>query len=409
MSQPAHTSRIAGWRLTPAAAINGLGLYVLLMYGVTYYAVTTAAPRMASDFGVPASYVFAVLTAALLMTAIVAPRLGRSIDRIGAAPVLLVGSMLRAALLAAMAIAPEFWVFAIALFGTQMLGQATEYDATFAAAVDVAGDRARVGMSQITLWGGLASTVFWPVTAMMLDHMTWRSMLLVYAVVILLVCGAIAAALTTLPRLPRQTRSDAAPASAAARSGQRDMTPLAPPPFWLVAGAFAAGSVAYNLPSLMLPILQGLDLGSMAIVVGMLFGPSQTAGRFGDMVLGDRVPPVLVAVIATAASLVALGMLLIGHIWAALAFAVLFGAGAGVGYVVRGSVVLSLYGATNYAFRLGRLGTVRLTVTAMSPLLLVLILERYGAHAVIGTCAIAVALSLACFIALWRSTAAART
>jgi len=36
-------------------AVNGLGLYAMLMYGITYYAVTTAAPRMAAEFGYPGS------------------------------------------------------------------------------------------------------------------------------------------------------------------------------------------------------------------------------------------------------------------------------------------------------------------------------------------------------------------
>ncbi len=46
---------------TRAFAINGLGIYVMLMYGITYYAVTTAALRMSVDLGVPASTVFGVI------------------------------------------------------------------------------------------------------------------------------------------------------------------------------------------------------------------------------------------------------------------------------------------------------------------------------------------------------------
>jgi len=167
--------------------------------------------------------------------------------------------------------------------------------------------------------------------------------------------------------------------------------------------------VAYNLPSLMLPVLDGIGLGASAVIVGMIFGPAQTAGRFVDMIVGDRVRAISVAVVASAMVAVAFVVLLTGGVWAAIAFAVLFGAGAGVGYVVRGSVVLAFYGPQGYATWLGRLGTVRLVVTALSPLGLALILERLGAHAVIVVCGAAAVLSLTCFAALAAGKATRRT
>jgi MFS family permease len=382
-------------------AINALGLYAMLMYGITYYAITTAAPRMAAEFGYPGSSIFAILTVSLLMTAALAPRLGRLTDRIGASSILLGGALLRSALLAGMALSPEPVTFAIALLLVQILGQVTEYDATFAAAVELAGDRARSGMSQITLWGGLASTAFWPATAFLLEKMSWRAMFLVYAAVILGVCVPIAAYIRSVANPGRTSRAPAVMV-------RPDATEMAPsnhtlrstPPFWLLAAAFALGGVTYNLPSLMLPVLDGLGLGASAVMVGMIFGPAQTAGRFVDMLAGDRVRAITVAVIASTMVAIAFAVLLAGGVWAGMAFAVLFGAGAGVGYVVRGSVVLAFYGPLGYATWLGRLGTVRLVVTALSPLGLSLILERLGALAVVHLCGIAALLSLACFVVL---------
>lgn len=392
-----------------ALAINGLGLYVMLMYGITYYAVTTTAPRMAADLGIPASAVFAVITVSLLITAALAPRIGRWTDRAGAATILLIGASARTAMLAAMALAPEPITFVVALFAVQTLGQLTEYDATFAAAVDMPGDRARTGMSQITLWGGVASTVFWPLTAFLLERMHWRSMFLLYAGVLLAVCVPVAALLRSIPRAATPVSGS----HATAQSSQGNVSHHQPAhsrfTFALVAAAFAFGGVAYNLPALMLPVLEGLGLGASAIVVGMIFGPSQTAGRFFDMVLGGRVSAMTVAVIASAMVAVALAVLLVGGTWAGIAFAMLFGAGAGVGYIVRGSVILTLYGRQDYATWLGRLGRVRLIVTAVSPLGLALILERFGAHAVIFACGAAALLSLACFAWLAATTTTAAT
>lgn len=396
-----ETSTIAGaappGRFARRLAIDGIGVYVLLMYGITYYGVTTAAPQMAAQFSMPVSFVFAVITVAFLVTAGLAPYIGRLTDRFGATRLLLGGACMRALAVAAMAIAPEPITFAVALFAVQLLGQATEYDTAFAAAVEIDGEQARSAMSQITLWGGLASTAFWPISMFLLERIGWRPMFLIFAGVILLACAPIAIAIgRVVRRQPVATVAETSPSQPAAAPDRVQR----PAPFWLVAAAFAFGGVTYNMPSLMIPVLEGLGLGASAIIVGMLFGPAQTAGRFVDMVVGNRVHPVVVACIATAMVAVALGLLLAGGAASAVAFALLFGAGAGVSYVVRGSVVLALYGRAAYAERLGRLGTVRLIVTAMSPLGLSILLEAGGAVSVVAACAAAAVLSLACFFAL---------
>ena len=388
----------------PWLIINGLGLYVLLMYGITYYAISTAAPRMAVTFGIGVSSVFALLTVSLLATAMVAPALGRWVDKIGSTRALLIGTVARAVALALMALAPEFWSFAAAFVVVQVLGQLTEYDATFAVAVDLAGNDARKAMSQITLWGGLASTAFWPLTALMLRHMAWQDMLLVHVLLLAVVAVPIAARAGQIAQ-----RRGGRGAAAANPGADRDVPspPPAPSPlvFSVLAAAFAFGGVAYTLPALMLPVLEGLGLGAAAIVAGMLFGPAQTAGRFMDLLLGTRVKALHVAIMATAMLLVALAVLLLGSgiPEMAMVFAMLFGAGAGVSYVARGSVVLEIYGTEAYALWLGRLSSVRLVVSAASPFVLSLVLENLGAASVIAVCLGVAMLSLGCFLWLaWR-------
>ena len=151
----------------------------------------------------------------------------------------------------------------------------------------------------------------------------------------------------------------------------------------------------------MLPVLEGLGLGASGIIAGMIFGPAQTAGRFSEMLFGQRHHPIIVAVAAAALVVISRVILLLaqGPV-TAITFALLFGAGARVGYVVRGSLILSLYGPAQYAFWFGRLATVRLIVSAAGPLVLTLILESFGAHGVVVACALAGAVSLACFVLL---------
>lgn len=380
---------------------SGLGLYVLLMYGIAYYAVTTAAPRMAAEFSIPVSTIFALFTAALLSTALLAPLYGRWMDQFGAARVLLIGAILRAVALASMALAPNLFLFAIAFLVVQLLSQTTEYDAAFASAVDIAGEQARAAISGITLWGGVASTIFWPATPFLIAELGWRVMMLAYAGLMLVVCVTIAAWLATIPRRPRLVgRSDTAASADQSSRGQSWKLDLR---FVLLAAAFAFGGIAANLPTLMLPVLEGLGLGAAAIVAGMIFGPSQTVGRLFEMLFGTKMHPVRVGIIATAVVAGSLTILLIGNsAWIGLLFAAMFGAGLGVSYVVRGSVVLALYGISDYATWLGRLGRVRLVVSAFAPFVLAAVMDVYGAWYVVAFCAIAASLSLVFFVWLAR-------
>lgn len=370
----------------------------MLMYGVAYYALTTAAPRMADDFGVGVADLFGLLSIGLLLSAFLAPHFGKWIDRVGAKRALLAGAVARAAVLAGVALAPDFWTFALAFVGAQLLGPLTEYDATFAAATQTAGDDARRAMSVITLWGGFASTAFWPASAYLLDAIGWRPMILLYAATILAVCVPIAAALPERsPSSPQPTAPDrpiAPPASS-------DWTDLR---FLVLALAFACGAVAYNLPSLLLPVLEGLGMGAAAIVAGMIFGPAQTAARLCESLFGSRVPALTVAILSTAVLVVSLVALWAGAgaVWTAILFAALFGAGAGVSSVVRGSVVLELYGRDGYASRLGRLGGIRLVVSAATPYGLALALDRFGAASVVAACLAAAMASLIFFLMLRR-------
>ena len=57
------------------------------------------------------------------------------------------------------------------------------YDAAFAALARLLGPAARAPIARITLLGGLASTVFWPLGQWLSDWLGWRAALSVYALI----------------------------------------------------------------------------------------------------------------------------------------------------------------------------------------------------------------------------------
>jgi MFS family permease len=363
-------------------AVNALGISVLVTYGITYYAVGTAAPMIARGFGVGTDWIFGVFSAALFLNAGVASAAGRLVDRIGGGRALFLGSLGRAGAVAALTFAPEFWTFAAALMAVMLFSQLTEYDAAFAAAVQTQGEHARRSMSQITLWGGFASTAFWPLSAALLDEIGWRGMFQIYAALMVLVALPLgwlfgwSGAQSKQPA-PSACGAAAAPAAGAAMLSAREEAQA----FWLLTAAFCLLAVAMALPVIFLPVLQGLGFGAAALVAGTVFGPSQTGARALEFIVLRPWPPTIMT---------------------AVVFALLYGAGNGISYVNRGTVTLALFGAANYGTRLGRLATYRLIVSASMPLVMALVMERIGVPAAVFMCACAGLLATACFALLAR-------
>ena len=105
----------------------------------------------------------------LLVAGLIAPRVGAIIDRRGGRPVLAVSSLLYAAGLAGIGLAPNLPVYLLAwvvLGGGMGTGL---YDAVFAALGKLYGEDARTPITNLTLFGGFASTVCWPLSALLAE------------------------------------------------------------------------------------------------------------------------------------------------------------------------------------------------------------------------------------------------
>ncbi len=98
-----------------------------------------------------------------------------------ARPVLFASSLFYAAGLFGVGLAPNLPVYLVAwvLIG---IGMGTGlYDAVFAALGRLYGSEARGPITNLTLFGGFASTICWPLSAFMIDHVGWRIACLIYA------------------------------------------------------------------------------------------------------------------------------------------------------------------------------------------------------------------------------------
>ena len=370
-----------GWNPAgPAVIVALLGISQIIGYGTLYYSFSILAADIAASFDWPVSWVFGSFSLALLAGGLLAPLVGRRIDRHGAAAVMVLGSALSAAALLAVALAPNALSFTIALVAMQAVSALALYEAAFAALVQVTGMEARQRITHLTLIAGFASTIFWPLTSWLHGVMDWREIFMIFAALNLLVCVPIHLFMA-LQR--RASMRRASPQSVHVTAPAQKLPPeIARSALWLVTGAFAlSGFVQSAMLTQMVPLLTLLGLGGAALLVSMLVGPSQVLARFVNMVAGNKRHPLAVAVVSLALFPAAI-LLLAGTapmMLGAGAFAVLFGGGAGLKSIVQGTLPLALFGSAGYGTRLGSMAAVRQVLGASAPFAFAWTIEAIGA------------------------------
>jgi len=360
----------------PIAAIAALGITQIIGYGTLYYAFSILAGDMAKDLNWSAEWVFGALSAALLAGGLVAPWLGSWIDRYGAGRLMTLGSGLAAAGLVACAMAPTKTAFVLALIAVEIAANLVQYGAAFALLVQIRPQAAQRSITYLTLIGGFASTIFWPMTDALHAMMPWQHVYLIFAGLNLVVCLPLHAWLSHgLAQSRRKASQLPAPIVGQLAASAR---PLG---FALMVTAFALQSlVGAAVLVHMVPLLSGLGLGASAAVVGTLFGPSQVLSRLTNMMYGRNLSPVMLALIAAALMPCAVAVLVLTapSVVGAMAFAVLFGLGNGLFSIVSGTLPLMLFGSEGYGRLQGRVTSARLIVSALAPFALAFGMANIG-------------------------------
>jgi MFS family permease len=375
-----------------------LGITQVIGYGSIFYAYPILVPYVSAEFGVAPTTLFAVLSIGLLAGGLVSPYFGGLLDRLGAPNVMAMGSLAAGGLMVAIAAAPNFASFAVLVVLLEALSFAVLYDAAFATLALREPQATRTAITRLTLIGGFASTLFWPLTGLLAEVWGWRGTYLSYAALHLLI------ALPLHFWIARQ----ATPAVSTARVESRarpNFATVAPDrqrkAFWVLGLSYAVtGMVIAAIGVHLVPVLLARDLGQIAFAMGMLMGPSQVAIRLVEAGFWRNWHPLSVALVSGAAVPLALLALLIplDSVLLAAAFAVIFGAGQGLSSIVRGSVPLVLFGPAGIGARLGRLAALRTTLGAAAPFLFALGVAKIGADATLW---ISVGLGAVGLAALW--------
>jgi predicted MFS family arabinose efflux permease len=363
------------------AAICALGVAQITVWGTTYYCLGVLAASITADTGWSRSLVFFGFTIALLAMGAVSVWAGRLIDRHGARPLMLAGTLLVSlGLFALSLVRSEAAYLAVwAFLGVGM--RLTLYDASFAALVQAAPTRGRMAISYLTLFGAFASTVFWVIGHYLNQALGWRQTLAAFAVIQLLVCLPLNAYGLSWRESGNHTATPAEQARAV-----DDRPPLAGRARTLALVLFALvmslNGFIFGVVSVQLvPLLQAAGLTAAAAVwVASLKGFAQFGGRVVEIFFGSKLRAITVGRIAIGVLPLSIIVLLLagGNLTAIVTFTLVMGAAQGVITIVRGAVPLALFGREGYGAVLGLIATPVVVVNATAPTLFALIVDRWG-------------------------------
>jgi predicted MFS family arabinose efflux permease len=359
------------WHRSRAAIIVAVGVAQILAWGSSYYLVAVLAHPIAVQTGWTLAWIVGGLSLGFVVSGLVSPLVGRLIEAHGGRLVLAGSAVLLAAGLVVLGLAPTLPAY---LLGWALIGfgmGAGLYDPAFATLGRLFGDSARSAITQVTLLGGFSSTVCWPLSAWLVDHVGWRGACFAYAAIDVGVVMPL-----YLFFVPREARRAAA--KAAARGGGDVAAPMRHA-FLLLAATLTLASLIMTVISvhlLTLLLAQGVAM-PVAVGLGTLLGPSQVGSRLLDMALAKRHHPIWTLVASTVLVAIGLGLLMVQPGVAAVGI-VLYGAGSGIRSIARGTVPLALFGPAGYAAVMGRLARPAFIGQAVAPALGGVLIEHVG-------------------------------
>jgi predicted MFS family arabinose efflux permease len=379
--------------------VAGLGAAQLVCWGVSYYLMGVFGEDIARDLRWSRTMTYGGFAGAVALMGVISPFVGALVDRHGGRRIMTIGSGLMAIGLLGLSQAREPISYFAAWLVMGLAMRMTLYDAAFAALVRIAGPAARAPISQITLLGGLASSVFWPLGHVLAEAFGWRGALVVYAGF----AATTAAVHWTIPdKHYEEAETATAPAPPLARAGRDHFLAAA-----LYAGMVTLASfLSTGMSAHMIGIMSGLGMSAAAAVwVATLRGIGQSSARLCEVAFGGRLSPLTLGVLATVVlpfSFMA-GTFSGLSIAAGVTFGLVYGGGNGLLTIVRGTLPLVLFDPRGYGALVGRLASASFFASALAPVTYAAIIDAAGEAAALHVSAVVAALvAVAALVLRWR-------
>ena len=383
--------------------VLGLSALQLISWGSVFYGFSLFMAPVEQALGLSRADASLAFSLALLMEGLAAFHVGRWIDQGHEQRVMTGGSVLLAAGFVLQAFIQQPWQFHAvwALLGLGL--SATLYPPAFAVLTRRFPEQFRRAIIILTFLGGLASTVFIPLSSWWINLWGWRHALWALAAIQLLLCAPLHAWLLQ-GAAPAVHHADLATVpEVSVRQHLRS-------PFWLLA-VFTVLMMAVTsaLPAHMINLLQEAGLPAIWVVsIPAAIGIIQVIGRlllfvferYWNVHTANRWIP----------SLIPLGLLalVLGDLQpgAALVFVLLFGLGNGMNTIVKGTAMAQYVSRTHVGALNGLLGLPTALSRAAAPWVLGLLWSPAQGYR-LGLWWL-IAASLGAVIALWLAQIRAR-
>lgn len=339
-----------------------LSLSQVVSWGTLYYAFPAMAAGIATEGRWSNASVSAAFSLSLLVSALCGPMAGRLIEGRGGRVAMTAGSALAAASLALIASAPDIEAFFLGWVITGVAAALTLYEAAFSVLAQHRPGDFRRSVGVVTVAGGFASTVFWPVSALFSEWLGWRGMMFSFAALQALICLPLH--WRGLPRQasgrPLSAHPEAAPTS-----------PALPSRLFLLATGFGLSSLVTSIAAVhLIPrLVESGESTVWAAGLAALAGPFQVAARlseFAPVIPSSHLSGVI------AISLLALSMWALvapGGGVAVVAAVAAYGMANGALTIVRSASLMQVAGPQGYVRSSGLVPSPSLVARAAGPIL----------------------------------------
>jgi len=367
---------------------------VLAIIQVVAWGVVSLPPvigaQMGASLGLDLPTVLTGSSLVMVVSGLASPPLGRAYARFGARPVMMAGTLVGAAGLLLLSGAQGVAGYVLAWTVLGLYGAAVLTTSAYVYLNECLGTRARGAIGVLMLATGLATGLFWPLTAALTAQIGWRGTVILYSG---LLVGLVLPLLAW--GLPGK-RTAAEPAHATSAKG-----PGLGTPFWLMVAAIGlSGFVTFGFEAIAITLFRafGYHEGE-AIAVASALSFLKVGGRLLDLAGGERWDGLTTAVAAASVMPVGIGILLAGQgatvsVWL---FTGLFGLASGAFAIARATMPLVFYDKAAYGAALARLALPLNLAYAASPPVLAAALAEAGPRGSIG---IALACSFAALLVL---------
>lgn len=329
-----------GWRM-----VWMLGVTETISYGVLMYAVAVFLTPMRADLHASLGVLAGAVSLSLAVTGLAAPLVGKWLDLHGPRLLMTVGSLLGAISVVGWSFARSLTELYLAFFGIGLAAAAVFYEPAFATINRWFDKDRRAALLTLTVIAGFASTIFLPVSQLLIDHLGWRHALLVLAALVALCAIPHALFLRHTPRHYGLTRDGdpVAPDHLASDTPSADKQSAVrvawgqPAVRWLTVAAVAS-TIAVTVVSVhLVTYLHTRDYSPRAAAVGAgALGIMSVAGRVLLTSLARRVRLArLTAVIVAGQALGVAALVWLPHLLGLITFILAFGAGFGVMTIAR--------------------------------------------------------------------------